>query len=209
MKDEKNNKQPGTINVWGLANIGCTMENVTFQTLVQGGDNEKAQEAEVEEDASEAPAAKKHSEKPKVQPVAQETFADRTKAIMRKMATKNGQRIESKARGYAGAYIYNIDAEAFCAAMDDMVSTYGEKLVEFLGGTMYCVQVTKVCFFIGQVISRQIINDSQLQLADVFFAFEDYYTLSTVQAKLSIRSCTDEESVLLGTFEGLLRKHKS
>lgn len=209
MKDEKNNKQPGTINVWGLANIGCTMENVTFQTLVQGGDNEKAQEAEVVKEANEAPAAKKQPEKPKAQSVVQETFADRTKAIMRKMATKNGQRIESKARGYAGAYIYYIDAEAFCSAMDDMVSMYGEKLEAFLGGTMYCLQVTKVCFFIGHVISRQIINDSQLQLADIFFAFEDYYTLSTVQAKLSIRSCTDEESVLLGTFEGLLRKHKS
>ena len=207
MKDEKNNKQPGTINVWGLANIGCTMENVTFQTLVQGGDNEKAQEAEVVEDANDAPKTKQ-PERPKPQPAVQETFADRVKAIIRKAASKNGQRIESNARGNAGAYIYNIDADCFCLAMDDMVSMHGEKLEAFLGGTMNCVQVTKVCFFIGQVIGRHVINDSQLQLADMFFAFEDYYTKSTVQTKLSIKSCTDEEKVLLGTFEGLLRKHK-
>ena len=199
----KNNYGPNIeVNEGGVVNLQQSKDGLWHTVEAEEADYEEIKEESV-------PAAKKQSEEPKVQPVAQETFVDRTKAIMRKMATKNGQRIESKARGYAGAYIYNIDAEAFCAAMDDMVSTYGEKLVEFLGGTIYCVQVTKVCFFIGQVISRQIINDSQLQLADVFFAFEDYYTLSTVQAKLSIRSCTDEESVLLGTFEGLLRKHKS
>ena len=42
---------------------------------------------------------------PKTAPVEQETFADRVKAIIRKAATKNGQRIESHARGNAGAYI--------------------------------------------------------------------------------------------------------
>lgn len=69
--------------------------------------------------------------------------------------------------------------------------------------------MTKVCFFIGQVISRQVINDSQLQMADMFFAFEPFYKLTTVQSRLSVKRCTDEENVLLGTFEGLLRKHKS
>ena len=138
-----------------------------------------------------------------------ETFADRVKAIIRKAAEKNGQRIESLARGNAGTYLYRIDADAFCKAMDDMVSMHGAKLKAFLGGTMQNVQVTKVCFFIGQVISRQVINDSQLQLADMFFAFETFYRLSTVQSRLSVKRCTDEENVLLGTFEGLLRKHKS
>ena len=138
-----------------------------------------------------------------------ETFADRVKAIIRKAAEKNGQRIESHARGNAGTYIYRIDADAFCKAMDDMVSMHGAKLKAFLGGTMQNVQVTKVCFFIGQVISRQVINDSQLQMADMFFAFEPFYKLPTVQSRLSVKRCTDEENVLLGTFEGLLRKHKS
>ena len=195
----KNNYGPNIeVNDGGVVNLQQSKDGLWHTVEAEEADYEEVIEAS-------APAAKKQSVKP--QPEKQETFADRAKAIIRKAATKNGQRIESNARGNAGAYIYNIDAEAFCSAMDDLVNQYGEKLEAFLGGTMYCVQVTKVCFFIGQVIGRQIINDSQLQLADMFFAFEDYYTLSTVQSKLSIKSCSDEEMVLLGTFEGLLKKH--
>lgn len=139
-----------------------------------------------------------------------ETFADRVKAIVRKAATKNGQRIETSARGNAGAYIYNIDAEAFCKAMDEMVSSYGDGLKEMLGGTMNCVQVTKVCSFIGNVIRMHVINDVDLQTVDLLFAFEGYYdNLQTVQAKLGDRKTSSEQNVVLGTFEGLLRKYKA
>ena len=198
----KNNFGPNIeVNEGGVVNLQQSKDGLWHTVEAEEADYEEVTEAS-------APAAKKQPAAPKPQPARQETFADRAKAIISKAATKNGQRIESNARGNAGAYIYNIDAEAFCSAMDDLVSQYGDKLEAFLGGTMYCLQVTKVCFFIGQVIGRQIINDSQLQLADMFFAFEDYYTKSTVQSKLSIKSCSDEEMVLLGTFEGLLRKHK-
>lgn len=198
----KNNYGPNIeVNDGGVVNLQQSKDGLWHTVEAEEADYEEVTEAS-------APAAKKQPAAPKPQPAKQETFADRVKAIIRKAATKNGLRIESNARGNAGAYIYNIDAEAFCSAMDDLVSQYGDKLEAFLGGTMYCLQVTKVCFFIGQVIGRQIINDSQLQLADMFFAFEDYYTKSTVQSKLSIKSCSDEEMVLLGTFEGLLRKHK-
>lgn len=139
-----------------------------------------------------------------------ESFADRVKAVVRKAATKNGQRIETSARGNAGAYIYNIDAEAFCKAMDEMVSSYGDGLKEMLGGTMNCVQVTKVCSFIGNVIRMHVINDVDLQTVDLLFAFEDYYdNLQTVQAKLGDRKTSSEQNVVLGTFEGLLRKYKA
>lgn len=139
-----------------------------------------------------------------------ETFADRVKAIVRKASTKNGQRIETSARGNAGAYIYNIDAEAFCKAMDEMVSSYGDGLKEMLGGTMNCVQVTKVCSFIGNVIRMHVINDVNLQTVDLLFAFEGYYdNQQTVQAKLGDRKTSREQNVVLGTFEGLLRKYKA
>lgn len=139
-----------------------------------------------------------------------ESFADRVKAIMCKAATKNGQKIETSAKGHAGAYIYYIDADAFCRAMDDMVNLYGQKLKEFLGGTMNCVQVTKVCCFIGNVIRMNIINDTHLQTVDMLFAFEDYYdNLQTVQAKLGDKKTTSDQNVLLGTFMGLLKKHKA
>ena len=48
--DDKEKQQQAAINVYGLANIGCTMENVTFQTLVQGAE---AQTAEVVKPAEE------------------------------------------------------------------------------------------------------------------------------------------------------------
>jgi hypothetical protein len=38
-----NKQEPNVINVWGLANIGCTMENPTFQTLVAPEGLQKAE----------------------------------------------------------------------------------------------------------------------------------------------------------------------
>lgn len=140
-------------------------------------------------------------------PEAQETFADRVKAIMRKAATKNGQKIETKSRGHAGAYIFNIDAEAFCNAMDEMVSMHGAKLEELLCGKLNCLEVTKVCFFIGNVVRRHVINDAHLQLKDLLFAFEEYYAnKQTVLNNLS-KNATLDQNVVLGTFESLLRKY--
>ena len=218
MDVKEKEKQQAAINVWGIANIGCEMVNPTFQTLVVSHEEqiatphsqrEKAQEAEVMEDivddTSPTPEGKIVTSAP---PVVQETFADRVKAIMHKAATKNGQQIETSAKGHAGTYLYSIDAEAFCKAMDEMVSTYGEKLKELLGGTLNCLQVTKVCFFIGSVVRMHVINDVHLQTVDMLFAFEEYYdNLQTVKAKLGDKKATRDQKVVLGYFEGLLRKY--
>ena len=182
-------------------------------TLVQGQNGlwhtEDAEDAEVLEEivdeGTPAPDGKAVTSAP---PVEQETFADRVKTIIRKAATKNGQQIETSAKGHAGAYLYHINAEAFCKAMDEMVSTYGEKLKELLGGTLNCLQVTKVCFFIGSVVRMHVINDVNLQTVDMLFAFEGYYdNLQTVQAKLGDKKSTSDQNVVLGYFEGLLRKY--
>ncbi len=139
-----------------------------------------------------------------------ESFAERVKAIMRKAATKNGQTIKSNARGHEREYKFYVDADAFCKAMDEMVAIYSGKLREMLGGTLATVQVTKVCAFIGHVIRMQVINDERLQAVDLLFAFEDYYSnLQTVQARLGDRNKSDDQDVALGTFQGLLKKHKS
>ena len=56
--DDKDKQQQASINVWGIANIGCEMENPTFQTLVVSPEGEiatphsqreKAQKADAEE----------------------------------------------------------------------------------------------------------------------------------------------------------------
>ena len=47
--DDKEKEQQASINVWGIANIGCEMENPTFQTLVVSAEELKAQKADAEE----------------------------------------------------------------------------------------------------------------------------------------------------------------
>ena len=47
--DDKDKQQQAPINVWGIANIGCEMENPTFQTLVVSAEELKAQKADAEE----------------------------------------------------------------------------------------------------------------------------------------------------------------
>jgi hypothetical protein len=138
-----------------------------------------------------------------------DSFVERTKAIMRKAATMNGQTIESRAKGHKGSYTYNINSDAFCKAMDALLNDHSEKLSEFLGGDLYNTQVTKVCFFIGQVIRMNIINAPSLQIADMIFAFDDYYSnKSTVKSKLSdYNSTTQDQRLLMGIFQGLLKRY--
>lgn len=138
------------------------------------------------------------------------SFAERVKAIMRKAATKNGQMVASNARGHAREYRFYVDAEAFCKAMDEMAAVYPDRLQVMLGGSLATVQVTKVCTFIGHVIRMQEINDECLQAVDLLFAFEDYYdNRQTVRARLGDGRKTDDQAVVLGTFQGLLKKYKS
>ena len=159
-------------------------------------------------------------EQPEQQPLEQQpgtrcaapaaSFAERVKAIMRKAATKNGQMVASNARGHAREYRFYVDAEAFCKAMDEMAAVYPDRLRVMLGGSLATVQVTKVCTFIGHVIRMQEINDERLQAVDLLFAFEDYYdNRQTVRARLGDGRKTDDQAVVLGTFQGLLKKYKS
>ena len=209
MDEHKQDGEQRVINVYGFANIGCDQSHATFQTVVQAPP-QSVDEAKTEEMKNTETAA---SQEESVETVGnhnvQETFVDRVKGIVRKAATKNGQRVESNARGHVGAYIFHIDAEVFCRAMDEMASSYGQDLQAFLGGSLNCVQVTKVCLFIGHVIRMNTINDTSLQMSDILFAFEDYYdNLQTVKAKLGDKKTTSDQNVLLGTFQGLLKKYK-
>lgn len=209
MDKNKQEEAQRVINVYGFANIGCDQTGATFQTVVQAPPQPFSEAKTEETGDAEATASQEESVETMENHDRQETFADRVKAIVRKAATKNGQRVESNARGHAGAYIYHIDAEAFCKAMDEMVSSYGQDLQAFLGGSLNCVQVTKVCLFIGHVIRMHVINDINLQMADILFAFEDYYdNLQTVKAKLGDKKTTSDQNVLLGTFQGLLKRYK-
>ena len=47
MDDKDKQQQQAPINVWGIANIGCEMENPTFQTLVVSAEGQEADAEEV------------------------------------------------------------------------------------------------------------------------------------------------------------------
>ena len=51
--NDKEKQAQAPINVWGIANIGCSMENVTFQTLVAAPEETKTEEAEAVEEVTE------------------------------------------------------------------------------------------------------------------------------------------------------------
>ena len=55
MDDKEKEQQQAHINVWGIANIGCEMENPTFQTLVVSAEEQKAEaeEADFDEEKDE------------------------------------------------------------------------------------------------------------------------------------------------------------
>ena len=198
--------QGSYIDVHDNENVYLSVEKaeVKMRQAAQASPKEKLQQKEQMEQRPVEQRQETRCEAPA------ESFAERVKAIMRKAATKNGQTIKSNARGHEREYKFYVDAETFCKAMDDLVAGYSDKLKEMLGGTLATVQVTKVCAFIGHVIRMQVINDERLQAVDLLFAFEDYYSnLQTVQARLGDRNKSDDQDVALGTFQGLLKKHKS
>lgn len=198
--------QGSYIDVHDNENVYLSVEKaeVKMRQAAQASPKEKLQQKEQMEQRPVEQRQETRCEAPA------ESFAERVKAIMRKAATKNGQTIKSNARGHEREYKFYVDADAFCKAMDEMSAVYADKLKEMLGGTLATVQVTKVCAFIGHVIRMQVINDERLQAVDLLFAFEDYYSnLQTVQARLGDRNKSDDQDVALGTFQGLLKKHKS
>ena len=144
------------------------------------------------------------------QPKGEVTFCEWVKEIIRKAATKNGQVIKTRTKGHEGAYIYFVDDVCFCRAMDDMLLNYGAMLKEFLCGALTNIQLTKVCFFIGRVLDKCLINAPSLRFTDVLFAFEDHYPhLGAVRVKLSTKDCAQDHKTMLETFGNLLLKYKN
>ena len=136
-----------------------------------------------------------------------ETFFDRVKAIIRLTASKNGQVIKCRAKGHTTFYTYYINAECLCKALDEMVDKEIDRFIEFLGGNIYNVQLSKVCYFIGHVLRMNVINDTTLPMNDILFAFEPYYSKKTsLHSKLCDKTTTPAMNVFMGIFEGLLRR---
>ena len=63
-------------------------------------------------------------------------FVDRVKDIINTAATKNGKSIETNARGHSRAYIFNINANVFSDAIEELVQMYSYNLEAYLGGDL-------------------------------------------------------------------------
>ncbi len=143
-------------------------------------------------------------------PPQSETFSDRVKSIIQLAASKNGQTIRCRAKGHISLYTFFINADCLCRAVDEMVDKELERIKEFLGGNLYNVQLSKVCYFIGHIIRMNIINDVTLQMNDILFAFEPYYAnKASLHTKLCDKATTPSMNVFMGIFEGLLRRYSS
>lgn len=59
----------------------------------------------------------------------QQSFVDRVKTIITKAAEKNGTKIEANDRGRAYTYLYNINADRFCKALDRFAKTHENMLM--------------------------------------------------------------------------------
>lgn len=155
------------------------------------------------------PATSNGSDMPKVVDD-KESFVDRVKAIITKAATKNGTQVTSHARGRACTYLFNINSEKFCNAIERFAVNRPDLLENYLGGTLYNKNVGVVAKFIGQVISMEIINNNHLQRVDIVFAFEDYYkNTTTIKNKLSAKPLSEEEEAFFGAFKGYLKTTQS
>ena len=194
-----------------LESLGLSIRSYDFNISPATGKNLAKQKGD--KPFVSAPCSINNSDKPTILNSPPEVndglFTDRVKAIIRKAAEKNGQRIETIARGHVSAYIFNIDAEVFGEGIDKLVLNHKSELKEYLGGTMRNVQVTRVCHFIGNVVRMHVINDSKLQLTDIAFAFEDCYrNLDTVRKKLSVKSLSYQEKEFFAFVSSSLESAK-
>lgn len=136
------------------------------------------------------------------------TFVDRVKDIVCQAAKKNNQTHTSFARKNIHTYLFYINADAFCRAIDEIENNDEDLLSTFLGGNLKNVRANVVCNFLGYVFKLNIINRPDLEISHILFAFSKHYNQSTVNSRLTEKiEWTEDQKVFLGTFEGLLRKY--
>ena len=143
---------------------------------------------------------------PDIPPV--DRFVNMVKAIVKKAATKNGQRIVTNTRAWQGEYVFFVDGERIAKMMDDLRKNYEKKIKEFLKPYQKCDGVMVVAPFIGQVLDIKELRAQDLQKSDLEFAFTPYYNNGASAVKrMSDKLDSEAAKLLLGTFQGLLRKY--
>ena len=161
---------------------------------------------EEEVDEKQTEPTKQPQVKPDLPPA--DVFVNRVKAIVKESATKNGQRIVTNTRAWQGEYVFFVDGERISKMMDDLRKNYEEKIEEFLKPYQKCDGVTVVAPFIGKLLEIEELRARDLQKSDLAFAFTPYYNNGASAVKrMSDKLDSEAAKLLLGTFQGLLRKY--
>ena len=148
-------------------------------------------------------------EKGKVDPI--NAFCEHVKDIVKAFAQKNGTVIETNAKGVAGQYTFDVNADSFCLMMNELRTNYDYYLNDYLKGrdAEGVKQLTLVCPFIGYALSLNIINTPQLQKTDLEPVLLQFYPgKKSVITKLSSRMGTPEEQNLFRMVETLLKQYR-
>ena len=197
-------------------NIG-TISAQSLETLMKAFFKDDAEEAEIIEEIKEEilPEAKREvpkqtmqpsKVKPELPPV--DRFVNMVKTIVRKAATKNGEKIVTNTRAWQGEYVFFVDGERIARMMDDLRKNYEKKIEEFLQPYQKCDGVTVVAPFIGKLLDIEELRSQDLQKSDLAFAFTPYYNNGVSAVKrMSDKLDSESAKLLLGTFQGLLRKY--
>lgn len=137
-----------------------------------------------------------------------DVFVNMVKAIVKEAATQNGKTIPAKPRGQVGEYVFFVDGERIVKMMDDLRKNYEKKIVDFLQPYQKCDGVTVVAPFIGKLLDIEELRSKDLQKSDMAFAFVPYYNNGASAVKrMSDKLGSEAAKLLLGTFEGLLKKY--
>ena len=138
-------------------------------------------------------------------------FCEHVKDIVKAFAQKNGTVIETNAKGVAGQYTFDVNADSFCLMMNELRTNYDYYLNDYLKGrdAEGVKQLTLVCPFIGYALSLNIINTPQLQKTDLEPVLLQFYPgKKSVITKLSSRMGTPEEQNLFRMVETLLEQYR-
>ena len=141
-----------------------------------------------------------------------DVFVNRVKAIVLEMAKKNGETIPAKPRGQAAEYVFFVDGQRLAKMMDDLRKNHENKINEFISRHFKSNKydgVMTVAPFIGGLLELEEIKARGLQLTDLEFAFEPFYSsASSAVRRLSAKLESDEAKVLYGLLIGFQKRHK-
>lgn len=138
-------------------------------------------------------------------------FCNQVMRIMDAFAEKNGTIIQTNAKGVAGQYTFQVDADTFRMVMNELRMEHDYCVSEYLQGRDVegAKQLSLVCPFIGHALSLNIINTKLLQNIDLEPMLQQFYPgKKSIIAKLSFRSGTNEEKKLFRLVEILLKPYR-